>query len=311
MKTVFIIICAIVLLNVAIAVVFFLLKRKRSENNVSKGEEKQEPTTMPPVGENLVSEPKIKPSHPIKDLTPIYHVGDKITNGETTGTIIEITKVCYKLDCGVNVPLTEQDKWTLYEPEPQHSIFDNLIKYFFGDNLPSELVCTYLSNIYDSAENQYQWQKSCNPLVYDRNNFPTIVDYYTNDDYQDADERLYAWLFAMVLADLMPERRNEWYQKGYDYKTKGKDIPIYSWSFDSDPNICIMVAAQVWAMTRQEDLIPALRNELGSKMISYKQDVSELYIDICKLLPSAPTPYLDAYSMLNYYLIDCDVTEDI
>ena len=310
MKTVLIIVCAIVLLNVVIAAVFFLLKRK-SENNVSKGKEKQEPTTMPSVGDNLVIKPEIKPEKPIKDLTPIYHVGDKITNGETTGTITKITKVCYKLDCGVNVPLTEQEKWTLYEPEPQNNIFDNIMRYFFGDDLPSELVCTYLSSIYDSAENQYQWQKSCSPLVYDQNNFPSIIDYYTNDDFQDADERLYAWLFAMVLADLMPEKRNEWYQKGYDYKQKGKEIPIYGWSFDTDPNICIMVAAQVWAMTRQEDLIPALRKELGSKMISYKQDVSELYIDICKFLPSAPAPYLDAYSKRNEFPVDCNVTEDI
>ena len=295
---VIVLISAIVLLNIAVAAYLFFKDRKKGSQEQSNEPVEQQPTQekeRPSEEKEEATQQVISfVEKPIKDLTPIYKVGDVITDGINKYTITEVRKVCYVLDNGEYLPINEQDKWKLCEPDEDYgeAVFDELVAYFFDGKKPSEKVTRYLWGVYMSAVTQYNCTTDSLKIFVDHN-FPSIVDFYSQgDEYLYDEEKLYAWLFAMVLADLMPEKRNELYQKGYDYKQKGKEIPIYGWSFDSDPNVCIMVAAQVWAMTRNDDMIPALRNELGSKTISYKQDVSELYIDICKFMPVAAGPYL-------------------
>lgn len=177
-----------------------------------------------------------------------------------------------------------------------HDVFNELIDYFneVVDIERGGKTYCYLSEAYGKAVRQYYVAKS-EDSIYNKDNFPTIVDYYTDKDYQFAFEKLAAWLFYCILAEIVPEKRSELCQLAYDYMEKGKDVPTFGHSFDTDPNNCRMVAACIWAMTRDADIIPELRKELGGKMLKYKSDISECFLDICKFMPPAPGPYLKEY----------------
>lgn len=236
---------------------------------------------------------------PIKDLTPKFKVGDVITDGTVERTVTEVRKVCYVLDNGNYLPINEQDKWTSVDPEkPEYDKnFEDLITYFsqIVDIKIGSKTWDYLYQRYISAVMQYNGVTE-NPMLYVDKNYPTILDFYTSEPYMYADLKLYAWLVAMILTELVPENRSKLYQLAYDYRQKGKEIPIYGWSFETDPNVCRDVAAFVWAITRDEEKIGDLRSEVGGSMLTYKKDISETFVDICSFLPPAPGPYLKEYS---------------
>ena len=71
----------------------------------------------------------------------------------------------------------------------------------------------------------------------------------------------------MCSSDL-PKKRDMLYQTAYDYCGRGADMPVYGWSFEYDPNIGRMVAAAVYATTRDADKVAAMRQELGGKMLT-------------------------------------------
>ena len=57
---------------------------------------------------------------PLKDLTPIFKVGDVITDGSVKHTIVKVRKVCYVFENGEYLPIPEQDKWILAEPDGEY-----------------------------------------------------------------------------------------------------------------------------------------------------------------------------------------------
>ena len=62
-------------------------------------------------------------------------------------------------------------------------------------------------------------------------------------------------------------------------------------------------------MTKIDD-ITQLREELGSKMVTYNKDISELYIHTELFMPTAPGPYLDEYKKRPKGLpVDANLTE--
>lgn len=160
------------------------------------------------------------------------------------------------------------------------------------------------------------WNLYVGDLLVSKDNFPTIVDNYTDKDYQFAFEKLAAWLFYCILAEIVPEKRDKLCQLAYDYMEKGKDVPTFGYSFDTDPNNCRMVAACIWAMTRDSDIIPELRKELGGKMLKYKSDISECFLDICGFMPPAPGPWIEGYEKrkngypVDYLETDSNTSED-
>lgn len=300
-------------------------KKKEKEkshvnNQTPSGEEKeetrQEPEPQQPLSfeESQGEMPTVVPTKPIKDLTPKFKVGDVITDGTNEYTITEVRKVCYVLDDRSYLPFTLQDKWSIVEPEkPEYDKnFEDLVAYFsqIVDVKIGSKTWDYLYQRYISAVMQYNGVTE-NPRLYVDKNYPTILDFYTNVPYMYADLKLYSWLFAMILTELMPENRSKLYQMAYDYKQKGKEIPIYGWSFETDPNICRDVAAFVWAITRDADKIGELRSEVGGSMLTYKKDISETFVDISKFLPPAPSPFIKGYDKRKEIATDDVYTEKV
>ena len=422
MKTVFIIIGAIVLLNVAIAAVLFLLKRKKSENSTSDGEEKPEPTTSPQEDEKPVDEPE-KPTEPkfkvgdwVIDKQGVVHqianvieivtnhtygydiVGGGYFNDNAEGvrlwTIQDAKKgdilfidlmggmtfifdgvspemailysfiinndgvdvvpydigksntgIGYVEEGGIIYPATKEQRDLLFakmaeagytwdadtktlskiepekpdyckgcnnekscitcvngcewahieEPQPpikdedadRTFIFNGLIDYFSAI-VPIDKdgkVCKYLRQLYDSIPS-YKGME---------NNFPTIYDYSGKTINVYVHYQLCAWLFGAVLTELVPEKRQELAQAAYNYIINGTVQQTYGWTSDSDPNQARMIASAIYAITRNTEIIPELRKEVGGKMVTYKNDVSELYIDTTKFMPTAPPPFIKGH----------------
>lgn len=137
--------------------------------------------------------------------------------------------------------------------------------------------------------------------------FPKVIDYYGNYDNQYATEQYFAWLFAMILAELEPIKRNDIYELGYNYKIAGAKQNTYGWKFNSDPNIMRIWAAKTYSTTRDESKIAELREEVGGDMLTYKDEIDECYVNTCSFMPFAPGPSLDGWAG---YMKDSTRTED-
>lgn len=131
------------------------------------------------------------------------------------------------------------------------------------------------------------------PTLYNPKNFPYVLNYYTDGVNEYRDDQAMAWLFGMILAELVPEKRDIIYQLAYDYKTDGSEQPTYGWNFETDPNVARMIASYIYSITRQPEKIEEMREELGGSKLTFKKEVDECFIDLCPFMPHAPGPYLD------------------
>lgn len=159
----------------------------------------------------------------------------------------------------------------------------------------------------------------CN--LYVKDNFPTVIDYFTESvDYlnKEVTDQMLAWLFGMILAELVPEKRDILYQMAYDYQVKGAEQPTYGYTFMTDPNVARMIAASAYAITRDASKIVDLRKEVGGKKIKYEDDIEECFIDLTKFMPHAAGPYIgsrkaypvDANEDIEYNLDNDKATHD-
>lgn len=235
-----------------------------------------------------------KLTHPIKDLTPKYKVGDRITNGEIEAGIVEVRKVCYVLDNGQFIPMTEQDQWTLVkDPDAEHKnineIFDKLLNAFSEVVTISETTQTH-AYLYVCFSAAYMGH----PL--DRDYYPELLDVYGDNENPYNLEQMGAMLFYSILTEIIPQKRQKLAEIALNYPVKMKEQPIYGWSYETDPSIARMTGCIVATMLRKPKLLPIMRQELGGEMILYKKDISELFLDLTKMMPPAPGPYLKAYS---------------
>jgi hypothetical protein len=235
-----------------------------------------------------------KLTHPIKDLTPKYKVGDRITNGEIEAEIVEVRKVCYVLETGLFVPISEQDQWTLAnDPDAEvqriNEIFDGLLKAFSPVVTIKETSQTY-AYLYVCISSAYMGY----PLS--RDNFPELLDIYGDKANPYTMEQMGAMLFYSILTEIIPQKRQKLAEIALNYPVKMTSQPMYGWSYETDPSIARMTGCIVATMLRKQELIPIMRQELGGEMILYKKDISELFLDLTKMMPPAPGPYLKAYS---------------
>lgn len=276
MTTVLWIIAAIVVVNILLVTFwyFFRKEEKPSVEPVEKPSEpanEPEPTNEPQEPEKPVSEPVDKPEEPepVEEPEP--------TEPETP---VEPEKP--------EEPVVEEPEIPIKDEEDDRTfIFNGLIDYFSavvpidkGGN-----VFKYLRQLYDSIPS-YKGME---------NNFPTIYDYSGETHNTYVHYQLCAWLFGAVLTEIVPEKRQELAQAAYNYVVNGADQPTYGWTSDSDPNQARMMASAIYSISRDSSVIPELRKELNSKMLTYKDDISECYIDCTKFMPTAPPPYIKGY----------------
>lgn len=175
------------------------------------------------------------------------------------------------------------------EPTPEPVGIGDIIQQKFDD------VIAYFSNIIPIGEKTRDYLLGFKSIQAIEECFPSIYDYYGGNTNKYVADQYLGWIVGLVLVELVPEKRQQLIQMAYDYKVKGTEQPTYGWTMDSDPNIARMVAATNYAMNRDASVIPELRKEVGGKMLTYKNDISECYIDTTKFMPTAPAPYLSQY----------------
>lgn len=175
------------------------------------------------------------------------------------------------------------------EPTPEPVGIEDIIQQKFDD------IIAYFSNIIPIGEKTRDYLLGFKSIQAIEECFPSIYDYYGDNTNKYVAEQYLGWIVGLVLAELVPEKRQQLIQMAYDYKVKGAEQPTYGWTMESDPNIARMVAAANYAMNRNPELIPELRKEVGGKMLTYKNDISEFYIDTTKFMPTAPPPFIKGY----------------
>lgn len=233
----------------------------------------------------LTPAPENKPDKILPDLTPKFKVGDKITNGETVREIVEVRKVCYVLDNGEFLPINEQDQWKIYAPDPEPDPNTDALFQVLFVRFNAVVPVAPTSQTY-----RYLWECVCfardhaNELRQKRN-IPTIYDYYGEQENKYAELQMCAWLMAMILVELDPVNRQRLYQVAYSF---GDGDAWFGCTFETDPHISRWLAAMFYSVTRNDDIIPTLREELGTRMIAYFNDISELFLDLPAFLPGYP-----------------------
>jgi hypothetical protein len=271
-------------------------------------------TTEPMNGDPGVLTPKDeeKPS-PHAEYEPKFKVGDVITNGVSVETIKDIKPNGYLLEGAppLYIPFTEEDNWELSigdgsstqepsnEPDRFRCIFDGMVVYF-KDVVDLEKTTTIYGVLLGTWSECYsQATLECdddyNERFYIPDNFPQITPTEGSNVNSLVLEQMCAMMFYQVLAEVMPEKRQQLAEMTMNYTCDNRTQPLYGWMFYSDPSYARMMAAIIATTTHRQDAVDAMRKELGTTMIEYKGDISELWLDLTKFMPPAPGPYLDAY----------------
>lgn len=316
------IIGAILLLSVAVAIVFYFRRKSENKNannpsvseKTDEGVITKEPTDKPDIGhENNVSVNEMP-------IIPTFKVGDKISCGEITSVIIQLVPTGYLLDGApvIYVPFSEQDKWVLVVPtdteskeeethDADYTVFAQVVEEFKEIVNVGEATTVYLKMFYEECFAQYYWGESLFglPLIWTQGNFPIVVLRYAFREKEDTQfNRIARWVTSLALTEVVPAKRDELYAYAY----KDKDMPLYG---DEELILCRLFASIVYSALRIQRTVDLCRNEAGSKELAYKTDVSEVYIDVAKFLPSAPAPFCNGYEIRKEYPVGNEETSDI
>ena len=320
MKTAILIIIALVVPVVVIA--FWVLKKpahQGEDNNPSEsdsetqGDTQGTGTTVPSSDDSSDSTDGSSPhvsQEPHEEYEPKFVIGDRITNGHDIYTIQDVKPNGYLMEGQppLYLPFTEEDKWELAQDSPDvspqdddrfRSIFDGMVAYFRDVIDLEKTTTTYGVLLGTWAECYAQATLECdddyNERFYIPENFPQITPTEGSNVNSLVLEQMCAMMFYQVLAEVMPEKRQQLAEMTMNYTCDNRTQPLYGWMFYSDPSYARMMAAIIVTTTHSQDAVDAMRKELGTTMIEYKGDISELWLDLTKFMPPAPGPYLDAY----------------
>ena len=236
-----------------------------NKNKKNKQEPAEVPTIEPTEPETPIEEPVEEPEQPVEPIEE-----------------------------PVEEPIEEPQPEPVEEPiEEEETTDERLTKMFNSllDNFNIDRDTTtadYLWYIFTSVEKH--------KYLFNKENFPVVLDYWGDKENEHRAEILGAWLFAMVLAEIMPLKREELYHAAYIYACGGKNEPIYGWDFLSDPNVMRQIASVLYSVTRKAEVIPALRAEMGTTKIKYNNNINEIFFDLSKFMPAAPGPWIPAQS---------------
>ena len=269
-------------------------------------------TTDPMNGDPGVLTPKDeeKPS-PHAEYEPKFKVGDVITNGVSVETIKDIKPNGYLLEGAppLYIPFTEEDNWELSigdgsstqepsdEPDRFRGIFDGMVAYFKDVVDLEKTTTTYgvLLGTWAECYTQATSGGGYSERIYVPENFPQIISTEGTNVNPLVLEQMCAMMFYQVLAEVMPEKRQQLAEMTMNYTCDNRTQPLYGWLFYSDPSYARMMAAIIATSTRQQEDVDAMRQELGTKPIAYQNDISELWLDLTKFMPPSAGPYLNAY----------------
>jgi hypothetical protein len=176
----------------------------------------------------------------------------------------------------------------------------------------------YLKELLRESKDQRQYRESSHllPVLYLKELFPVPMDYWGEDgDDASAQMTMDAFLTAMLIAELKPELREPVMKRGYILGGYDRYDNLYGYSFNFDPTVARIVAASIYAAMRGrlKPDIRAMRQEVGGTayaatlqevMASDSCDFSAgFYIDLRKILPTAPGPYAPGWEERQEQLI--------
>ena len=320
MKTAILIIIALV--SPVVVIAFWVLKKSAhqgEDNNPSEsdsetqGDTQGTGTTVPSSDDSSDSTDGASPhvsQEPHEEYEPKFVIGDRITNGTDTYTIQDVKPNGYLLEGQppLYLPFTEEDKWELAQDSPDvspqdddrfRSIFDGMVAYL-RDVIDLEKTTTTYGVLLGTwadcyAQATFECDDDYNERFYIPENFPQITPTEGSNVNSLVLEQMCAMMFYQVLAEVMPDKRQQLAEMTMNYTCDNRTQPLYGWLFYSDPSYARMMAAIIATTTHRQDAVDAMRKELGTTMIEYKGDISELWLDLTKFMPPAPGPYLDAY----------------
>ena len=197
------------------------------------------------------------------------------------------------------------------QQDPVVVLTDEMVEAFAGLVMVQKGTKTYayLTDLIREADGQYRRTTSPHglPMVFDKQNFPSVLDYYGKESDEDRAFRgLCGWLTALLLTELRPDLRNELLQAGYNFGPD-KDVYIYRYEFRSDQNIIRLGGSVIYAAMRGllKPDTQTMRSEVGGELVKHTlhgvaegefNDLEDYFVTIARFMPTAPGPYLKRYS---------------
>lgn len=146
------------------------------------------------------------------------------------------------------------------------------------------------------------------PAFYLKENFPAPYDYWEKVEGKDkyCYYKMLWWVFALVLSELRPDKREELMKNAYD---AADNVAMYGFSFEEDHNVGRIVGSAIYAAARgklKQFNRDTMREDVGGKKLdmtvqeiydtpSENFESSPFWIDFREFLPAKPGPYAPGY----------------
>lgn len=237
---------------------------------------------------------------------------------------------CTDEQCGATPPASDCACSVTWGVGPCDNEFDCIVDEFreYVDIAKNGTTYNYLRSLYDEAHSQYYDGHSTVsgvPALYKEENFPNVYNYYGNAGIEaNTFSAMTGWLFALQLTELKPKKRVGILKTGYNIGGYTYDANVFGYKFKTDPNVARLVASAIYSTMRNKlsPRIDTMRTEVGgstySNTLQYYRDLNfqsrenveryclaedAFYIDFREFLPTAPGPYLEAYSSRPLHII--------
>lgn len=175
----------------------------------------------------------------------------------------------------------------------------------------------FLKDIYNEALSQFANTSLFGlPLLYQKENFPNVCNIYGGKRDEGASfNSMMGWMFALLLMELKPKKRNQIGKIGYELGGYNYNSPTFGYEFKSCPNTARLVGSMVLAamLGKKNPDLRVMSNELGGitypNGLSYYLDLglnhlktaddiqknvvskSGFYVDFRQFMPSSAGPY--------------------
>lgn len=205
------------------------------------------------------------------------------------------------------------------EKKTEEKSFKECIDAFYAYVIIPEDGTTdkFLKALYLEASSQFELESYYQlPLLYKKENFPNVCNIYGGKrDEGAAFNSMMGWMFALLLMELKPKKRNQIGKIGYELGGYDYSSPTFGYEFKSCPNTARLVGSMVLAamLGKKNPDLKAMSNEIGGTTypngLSYYLDQglshlktaddiqknvvskSGFYVDFRQFMPSSAGPY--------------------
>lgn len=302
-----------------VVVFFFLRNKKTSSSEAVVTNQPSEPVSQPSTP--TVNDTSAEPKQPEEELEPIEEPEDE---QEPQEPVVEVPTEEPKeepeqpQEPSVEEPVLQEPAPVVKET-PKKSLGECINAFSEYVSVPDgSLTYKFLESIYNEAQGQFN-RVSYNelPILYRRTNFPNVYAniYGDKKDEGASFNSMMGWMFALLLMELKPKKRNQIGKIGYELGGYTYDSPIFGYEFKSCPNTARLVGSMVLAamLGKKSPDLKAMSAEVGGTTypngLSYYLDQglnhlktaediqknvvskSGFYVDFRQFMPSSAGPY--------------------